>query len=144
LSAKPRRGQGILRMLDALSTISSRSSVPVQSPTMHGHAPYGHRRFPEQPRLPRVPVLTTQPVRPPLQTHQKSIVMPDPKFDDPGLDAQKGRPSHPPNPGAPRRASPQARPQPAKGRGGTYRTSCEPAAHRAKPLRIDAAGEILL
>ena len=45
-------------------------------------------------------------------------------------DAQKGRGSHPPNPGAPRRAVPQARPQRAKRRGGTYRTSCGPFAPR--------------
>ena len=39
-------------------------------------------------------------------------------------DAQKGQTSHPPNPGAPRRALSQARPQRAKRRGGTDRTSC--------------------
>jgi hypothetical protein len=44
-------------------------------------------------------------------------------------DAQKGHGSHPPSPGAPRRAVPQARPQRAKRRGGTYRTSCGPFAH---------------
>jgi hypothetical protein len=43
-------------------------------------------------------------------------------------DAQKGQTSHPPNPGAPRRAVPRARPQRAKRRGGTYRTSCGPFA----------------
>jgi hypothetical protein len=43
-------------------------------------------------------------------------------------DAQKGQTSHPPNPGAPRRALSQARPQRVKGRGGTYRTSCGPFA----------------
>ena len=48
-------------------------------------------------------------------------------------DAQKGRLSHPPDPGAPRRASPRPRVHRAKRRGGTYRTLCEPAAHRAKP-----------
>ena len=32
-------------------------------------------------------------------------------------DAQNGQTSHPPNPGAPRRAVPQARPQRVKGRG---------------------------
>ena len=45
-------------------------------------------------------------------------------------DAQKGQTSHPPNPGAPRRAFPQARPQRAKRRGGTYRTLCRPFARR--------------
>ena len=35
----------------------------------------------------------------------------------PPQDVQKGQTSHPPNPGAPRRALPQARPQQAKGRG---------------------------
>jgi hypothetical protein len=43
-------------------------------------------------------------------------------------DAQKGQTSHPPNPGAPRRALTQARPQRVKRRGGTYRTSCGPFA----------------
>jgi hypothetical protein len=43
-------------------------------------------------------------------------------------DAQTGQTSHPLNPGAPRRALSQARPQRAKRRGGTYRTSCEPFA----------------
>ena len=36
-------------------------------------------------------------------------------------DAQKGQTSHPPNPGAPRRALPQARPQRAKRRRRTLR-----------------------
>src|SRR5467141_1365064 len=45
-------------------------------------------------------------------------------------DAQKGQTSHPPNPGAPRRALSQARPQRAKRRGGTNRTSCGPFAPR--------------
>ena len=37
-------------------------------------------------------------------------------------DAQKGRWSHPPNPGAPRRAVPRARPQRAKRRGVRFGT----------------------
>jgi len=44
-------------------------------------------------------------------------------------DAQKGQTSHPPNPGAPRRAVPRARPQRVKDRGGTDRTLCGPFAH---------------
>src|SRR5262245_35763941 len=36
--------------------------------------------------------------------------------------------SHPPNPGAPRRAVPRPRPQQAKRRGGTYQASLEPLA----------------
>ena len=44
-------------------------------------------------------------------------------------DAQKGHGSHPPSPGAARRAVPQARLQRAKRRGGTYHTSCGPFAH---------------
>ena len=43
-------------------------------------------------------------------------------------DVQKGRRSHPPSPGVPRRAVPRARPQRAKGRGGTFQTSLEPLA----------------
>src|SRR6185295_7987648 len=43
-------------------------------------------------------------------------------------EAQKFQTSHPPNPVAPRRAVPQARPQRAKPRGGTHRTSCGPFA----------------
>jgi hypothetical protein len=43
-------------------------------------------------------------------------------------DAQKGQTSHPPNPGAPRRAVPRARPQRAKRRRGTDHTSCGPFA----------------
>jgi len=43
-------------------------------------------------------------------------------------DAHKGQTSHTPNPGAPRRAIPLARPQRVKRRGGTYRNSCEPFA----------------
>src|SRR3979411_106239 len=50
--------------------------------------------------------------------------------EDHRQDAQKGQTSHPPNPGAPRRAVPQARPQRAKRRGGTNRTSCGPFAPR--------------
>ena len=45
-------------------------------------------------------------------------------------DAQKGQTSHPPNPGAPRRAFSHTRSQRAKRRGGTYRTSCVPSAHK--------------
>ena len=41
---------------------------------------------------------------------------------------QKGQASHPPSPGAPRRGVPQARPQQAKRRGGTYQASLEPLA----------------
>src|SRR5207244_533515 len=52
-------------------------------------------------------------------------------------DAQKGQISHPPNPGAPRRAVPRARPQRAKRRGGTYRTSCGPFA-----LQMDLGEQI--
>jgi hypothetical protein len=44
---------------------------------------------------------------------------------------------NPPNPGAPRRALPQARPQQAKRRGGTNHTSCG-----RSPLRIDLGERI--
>ena len=43
-------------------------------------------------------------------------------------DAQKVQTSQPPNPGAPRRAVSQTRPQRVKARGGTNRTSCGPFA----------------
>jgi hypothetical protein len=52
------------------------------------------------------------------------------KSRTPSQDAQKGQTSHPPNPGAPRRALSRARPQRVKGRGGTNRTSCGPFAPR--------------
>ena len=43
-------------------------------------------------------------------------------------DGQEGQTSHPPNPGAPRRAIPRTKPLRVKAQGGTYRTSCGPFA----------------
>ena len=65
-------------------------------------------------------------------------------------DAQKGQTSHPPNPGAPRRAVPRARTQRAKRRGGTYRTLCGPFAlamglgERKSPYSVSDSEKLLL
>ena len=44
--------------------------------------------------------------------HAKSVLRSEEELPQSGQDGQNGRCSHPPNPGAPRRAVPRARPQP--------------------------------